>query len=90
MTDDLVHPLFAADYDAPPPAAPAKGSAYGDGWTEAQGAAGRARIALLVRQVIAAMPPPAVREIPSPAPPEVPEATAFEAAVAALVDADHW
>lgn len=87
MTDDLIFPIFSETAKAQPDA-PATGPAFGPGWTEAQHVAGLARAAALVRQVLARMPPPPVREAPPAI--EVAEKTAFESAVAALVDADKW
>lgn len=85
---DLIHPLFA-EADRKQPDAPFRAPAFGPHWTEADHAAGLARAAELVRQVIARMPPRPVEAIPAPSPstePAFEETSAFKAAVAALVE----
>lgn len=56
-------------------------------WTEARAAAARARLGVLVRQVLDRMPPPVkVDPPPEPAPERFEETDAFKRAVAALIE----
>ena len=69
----------------PPPKIQAAASQ--PGWTEAHSIAARARLEVLVRQVLDRIPPPVRIDPPSPPPPERFEETdAFRRAVAALVE----
>jgi len=85
VTDDLISPIFS-EVAKIQPDAPVIGPAFGLGRTEAQHAAGLARAEALVRQVLARMPPPAVRKAPPEKPGAFEESSAFKAAVAALVE----
>lgn len=87
-SDDLISPIFAKTARKQPDA-PARGPAYGPGWTEADAAAARERTQDLVRQVLDRMPPPAVRAIPETSlatEERFEETDAFKRAVAALVE----
>lgn len=69
-----------------PPPEPTAAASHPE-WTEAHAAAARARLAMLLRQVLDRMPPPArVRPPPEPAPERFEETEAFRRAVAALIE----